>query len=101
MNIKVEQMVEAIKFVHRELLEWYDSDDPVEEARLVALLAAAERLEQSKCKWIKEITPDGDCCWSTSCGEDFCLVEGGPKENSYRFCPRCGGKINEMPLPKG
>ena len=31
--------------------------------------------------------------WTTSCHEEFFLIEGMPEDNSYNFCPNCGGKI--------
>lgn len=33
--------------------------------------------------------------WKTSCGNEHQFVDGGPKENSYIFCPYCGKRIKE------
>ena len=34
--------------------------------------------------------------WECSgCNNDFSLTEGSPNENSYAYCPTCGGKIVE------
>lgn len=45
----------------------------------------------TKCEW-KE---DSDGNWDTFCGETFCLEEGTPSENTYKFCPACGGVLKE------
>lgn len=50
---------------------------------------------ESVCVWKEWEHFDGDCGWSTTCGEDFCLLEGTPTENSYNYCPNCGGAIQE------
>lgn len=47
------------------------------------------------CKWTKWEDPDGTLVWNTGCGEDFMLLEDGPKENNYHYCPNCGGLITE------
>jgi hypothetical protein len=37
---------------------------------------------------------DEDCDgWDSACGRAWLLFEGGPKENSYHFCPGCGKPI--------
>lgn len=37
-----------------------------------------------------------DSIWNCSnCKEDFCFIEGDPKDNLYRYCPNCGAKITE------
>lgn len=28
------------------------------------------------------------------CGESFCLIDGSPTDNLYRYCPNCGAKMN-------
>jgi DNA-directed RNA polymerase subunit RPC12/RpoP len=41
------------------------------------------------CRW----KYDEDGKWDTSCGESFCFIEDGPKENNMKFCPYCGSRI--------
>ena len=43
------------------------------------------------CTW----TPpqDDDEPWSTSCDNLFQFFDGGPTDNSFKFCPYCGGKL--------
>jgi len=48
------------------------------------------------------------CCWDsktfgsegdvyeTGCGNDFTFIDGTPKENSFKFCPYCGGEIEDV-----
>lgn len=50
------------------------------------------------CAWTYNSDDD---FWVTSCAEAYCLVEGGPKENSYNFCPNCGGKLIEPERKNG
>ena len=33
--------------------------------------------------------------WLTTCGEIFVFLADGPAENNFRFCPYCGGAIEE------
>lgn len=33
--------------------------------------------------------------WETSCGETFCMIEGTPEENGYKYCPSCGKKLRQ------
>lgn len=34
-------------------------------------------------------------CWDTACGQCFCMTEGPPHENEYKYCPACGGELIE------
>lgn len=56
-------------------------------ATLAALVdeATAERV----CRWTEE---DYGVWWS-DCGEGWCFNDGGPSENSVRFCQGCGWHI--------
>ena len=49
------------------------------------------RFRFGSCVWTE--TEDGD--WETGCGGLFTLFIGGPLENSYTFCPKCGRRIEE------
>lgn len=42
-------------------------------------------------KWIEREDYNFDTYYDCSvCGESFCLIEGVPEENFYRYCPNCG-----------
>lgn len=43
------------------------------------------------CLWIW----DDDGFYSTECGQTFWFNTGDIKENKFKFCPYCGGKIKE------
>jgi hypothetical protein len=47
--------------------------------------------DQETCKW-ERMDHDSDC-YETSCGQAFCLTDGTPKENKFKFCSYCGRKI--------
>lgn len=52
------------------------------------------------CEW--KLEDNGDyIIYNTSCGEDFILEEGTPKENLYNYCPSCGGKLREALAKQG
>lgn len=42
------------------------------------------------CVWTEEESSE---YWHTKCGNDFCFIDSGPKENGMKYCPCCGGKI--------
>ena len=54
---------------------------------------AVERMAatiERTCTWtLDEI----DGAYEASCGETWALTDGTPKENNYKFCPGCGGRI--------
>ena len=45
------------------------------------------------CEWTQEDW-DSDC-WQTSCGNAFCLNDGTPSANDFKFCCYCGSPIEE------
>ena len=59
------------------------------------LITLVEQALSDTCDWIHSTDLDGEQSWSTSCGEEFVLIEFSPAENLYNYCPNCGGKINE------
>lgn len=46
------------------------------------------------CLWTR--ADDDTDLWETSCGEEFCIIEGTPKENKMRFCCYCGKPLEEI-----
>ena len=57
-----------------------------------------ERLQRGTdpCGWQRESGPDGDEWFSTGCDGAYNFSAGDWRENNYRFCPGCGGKIIEV-----
>lgn len=50
------------------------------------------------CTWGQYSYSDTDCGnWQTDCGQDFCFIEGGPKDNLMQFCCYCGKPLREEP----
>ncbi len=47
------------------------------------------------CIWKEDLSFDGDVSWDTECGQKFCFIDGGPKENGMKFCCYCGGELIE------
>lgn len=35
--------------------------------------------------------------WQTDCGNNFCLFDGGPKDNQMEYCCYCGKPLIEKP----
>lgn len=47
----------------------------------------------STCRWRYD---EIDCFYHTECGDGFCLIDDGLKENRFNFCPFCGGEIKQV-----
>ena len=47
--------------------------------------------QKTICLWRET---DGDH-FKTQCGNAFCFIADGLKENGFKFCPFCGNKIKE------
>lgn len=43
------------------------------------------------CTW--SLDEDDSGTWATSCGNLFSFTDGGPKENDFKHCCYCGGKL--------
>ncbi len=54
------------------------------------------------CNWREPADPfEHDLgMYPSDCGYEFCFEEGGPVENGFKWCPKCGGHITYIPLPK-
>jgi DNA-directed RNA polymerase subunit RPC12/RpoP len=37
----------------------------------------------------------------SACGEEWDILEGTPKQNSYHYCPNCGAKMDDEPPKEG
>lgn len=51
------------------------------------------------CEWLHRVDWEMDWedenVWHTSCGQEFQLHTGTPKENSFRYCCYCGKELVE------
>ena len=56
---------------------------------LKAKLAAQSSATPAPCEWLQ----DDDGIYHSFCGDAFTFFDGGPKENSMKFCCYCGGKL--------
>lgn len=45
-----------------------------------------------KCVWAVDDIMDGDL-WETACGATFQFNDGGPEDNEFKFCYKCGKPI--------
>jgi hypothetical protein len=50
------------------------------------------------CEW-KQNDGYDETYWETSCDHAFCLNDGTPEQNHFKFCPYCGGTIEQTLLP--
>lgn len=41
-----------------------------------------------ECHWC-----ENDTAWETSCGELFIFTTDGPRENKFKYCSYCGGRL--------
>ena len=44
------------------------------------------------CEWEQ----DDEGSWGTSCGNLHSFIDDGPAENNHKFCPYCGGQLEEI-----
>jgi len=56
-----------------------------------------EYVVKQECKW-KLI--ENDCYYETECKEAQYFDTGNIKDNKYKFCPYCGGKICNLKMAK-
>jgi rRNA maturation endonuclease Nob1 len=52
------------------------------------------------CQWAQD-DMGGDDVWETQCGQAFQFNDGGPAENSFKFCAYCGGNLVEARTSSG
>ena len=51
----------------------------------------AAQAQEDACNW--SLTYDDSGVWESSCGEEWIFIDGGPAENSVRFCHGCGKPV--------
>ena len=67
--------------------------EPLSDNTIAALRQAIAQPEA--CTWTE--TDDEDGIWSSSCGELWSFIDGGPKENRVSYCHHCGKKVEVKP----
>ena len=53
--------------------------------------------KEHTCKWWEQYDYN---IWETECGLEWETIDGRPKENHMNYCPKCGGEIIEIEIPK-
>lgn len=90
---------EAANAAATEICDWcgVDSNDGERVAAIIlkhfpsAPVSAADGADQ--CAWTLDDSNDGDF-WETGCGEAFRFTDGGPTDNGFIFCYKCGKRID-------
>jgi hypothetical protein len=54
-------------------------------------------MKKHTCKWWEQYDYN---IWETECGLEWETIDGTPKENHMNYCPKCGGEIIEIEIPK-
>ena len=88
---------EAMKLA-LDALEWVIADIDISGCTKVydAIAALRQAIAQPEaCTWTQ--TDDEDGIWSSSCGELWSFIDGGPKENRVSYCHHCGKKVEVKP----
>lgn len=49
--------------------------------------------KKQSCRWTYDWYED---TWDTSCGQSFTVIDSTPSQNDMRYCPYCGGVIDEI-----
>ena len=64
----------------------------------VSALPAADVRPNVRGKWIeREDMYYGWNIWECSeCHEEFCIEDGTPSDNEYKYCPNCGAEMEEQ-----
>jgi len=55
---------------------------------------AEQPAQQEPCTWARPESDHPDT-WESSCGVMWMFDEGGPKDNGFHFCYRCGKQVIE------
>ena len=77
-----------------ELRSQYSCFDESERDAYHTLSEAIEALQNQKTgKWVEHEEWYDTYYECSSCGEEFSLIEGTPKDNGYNYCPSCGTKM--------
>ena len=56
------------------------------------VLGLADSAPAADCVWTQNL--DGN--WETACGQQWCLLDGAPKDNDMTYCHHCGKRIKEQ-----
>ena len=87
-----EQTIDA--FVSHAVSVRHDADELRHSVREslaeVRTIGQKEAPGSAKCEWYLESHED---VWESGCGNTFFFNEDGPKENGFKFCPYCGGRL--------
>jgi len=71
-----------------------DEADMYRLEQIVDKLDAELRRIAAPCIWTHSEYDDEH--WETSCGQEFMIIDGTPKDNGYNFCPSCGKPLVEF-----
>lgn len=53
--------------------------------------------DNKRCFWWRDASEmDGDA-WVSDCGAHWVFIDGTPVDNDMRYCPRCGGELDQLP----
>lgn len=66
-----------------------------------AALAAQSAPQQAACVWKPAADNWETGTWDSGCGESWVFMEGGPAENSVRYCQGCGKPVVVAAAPSG
>ena len=96
--IEKSMMKQYIKNFCQGLIEDNRRFDPVDDCALlcdvVNFAPAADVVEVKHGRWIEKETYLDIYYDCSICGESFCFLEGSPTDNSYKYCPNCGAKMD-------
>ena len=84
---------EAIEVLKRHN-KWrrHDADEPMPIPDSPTNIGLAIDAVAVSCKW-KLNDPDYGV-WDTGCGNEHQFYDGGIDDNSYEYCPYCGGEVD-------
>jgi hypothetical protein len=90
-------MLPDVKLAFKIVNNYFACDEPSAVTDAWEILKSAVLAQQANnnpidaiCHW--EWVDDG--YWHSTCGEDWCFIEGTPEENGVVFCHGCGKRVS-------